>query len=61
MEPNPKSGYVGFVANDVAQAWAFSKYFSFPPNFAFYQLLHIHLSSYNQHYGASILTASLKK
>jgi hypothetical protein len=39
----------------------FSEYYSFPCQFSSHQLLHIHYSSYQQHYTVSILTASLNE
>jgi hypothetical protein len=38
----PMSVYVGFVVNKVAVGQAFPEYFSFPCQFWFHQLLHIH-------------------
>jgi hypothetical protein len=39
---DPMSGYVGFVVDKVELVWLFSEYFSFPCQFSFHQLLHIH-------------------
>jgi hypothetical protein len=36
---------VGFVVNKMTLGQVFSKYFGFPCQFSFHQLLHIHLSS----------------
>jgi hypothetical protein len=37
-----RSGHVGFVVDKVAVAQVFSKYVSFPCQFSFHQMLHIH-------------------
>jgi hypothetical protein len=47
---NPRSGYVEFVMGKVAPRWVSPKYFSFPSQFSFCQLLQIHLSSYHLPY-----------
>jgi hypothetical protein len=40
-----RSGNVGFVVDKVALGQGFSKYFGFPCQFSFHQMLHTHLSS----------------
>jgi hypothetical protein len=54
-----RSDYVGFVVEKVALGPVFSKDFSFPCQFSFQQLLHMHQLSYHQHYIIPILTVSL--
>jgi hypothetical protein len=39
---DPRSSYVGFVADKVALGQVFSQYFGFLCQFSFLQLLHIH-------------------
>jgi hypothetical protein len=38
----PRLSHVGFVVDKVALGQVFSKYFGFPCQFSFHQLLHIH-------------------
>jgi hypothetical protein len=38
----PTSGHVGFVVDKMAPGQVFSKYFGFPCQFSFHQLLHTH-------------------
>jgi hypothetical protein len=39
---DPKSGHAGFVVHKVALGQVLSEYISFPCQFSFHQLLHIH-------------------
>jgi hypothetical protein len=42
---DPRSGHVRFVVDKVAVGQVFYKYFGFPCQFSFHEMLHIHLPS----------------
>jgi hypothetical protein len=42
-QPDPRSGHVGFVVDNVALGHVFSKHFGFPFQFSFHQILHHHI------------------